>query len=85
MAGPFARKMHRLHRSFGTALFVVLASWFASGAVMTVAPFPSFRDDERLASARPLPAGEIALPQEVADAVMRGERARRGHSRRPAP
>ncbi|HEX5656651.1 MAG TPA: PepSY domain-containing protein [Polyangiales bacterium] len=76
MAGRFARKMHRLHRWFGSALFVLLALWFASGAVMTVAPWPRFSEPERLASARALPVGDVELPSEVAAAVARGEHAR---------
>ncbi len=69
-----ARKMHRLHRSFGTALFALLAVWFASGAVMTVAPFPRFSEEERLETARALPR-DVEVPAEVVQAVTRGEHA----------
>jgi hypothetical protein len=74
--GPLARKVHRLHRWLGTGSFALLACWFASGAVMAVAPFPSFREEERLASAHALPAQDVAVPAEVVAAVMSGERAR---------
>jgi hypothetical protein len=76
MAGRLARKMHRLHRWFGTGLFALLALWFASGAVMTVAPFPRFSEEERLAVARVLPPGELAVPEQVAAALAAGQRIR---------
>ncbi|MET0282864.1 MAG: PepSY domain-containing protein [Polyangiales bacterium] len=76
MAGRFARKMHRLHRWFGTGLFVLLAIWFASGAVMTVASFPRFSEEERLAVARALPRADVVVPEEVAAAFAQGQRVR---------
>ena len=47
---------HRVHRWSGTALALLMAAWFASGAVMTFKAYPSYTDEERRAHALPLSA-----------------------------
>ena len=55
--------MHRVHRAAGSACALLLAVWFASGAVMTFSDFPRFTEQERLAHAPALPrAAAVALP-----------------------
>jgi hypothetical protein len=81
VAGAFSRSMHRLHRGVGTALCLLMASWFASGAVMTCSPFPQLHERERLASASPLAKdARIELPPELRSALpallAQGERIR---------
>lgn len=59
------RLLHRLHRVLGAALCVLLLSWFASGAVMTFAGFPSYRAEARLHDSAPLPSTLDTLPPQV--------------------
>lgn len=76
------RAVHKLHRLFGTALAVLIAVWFASGAVMSFTGYPRYRESERLAQAVPLPLtlsvqGRPAVaPWLQQDAVTLGSRAR---------
>lgn len=55
--GWWARRAHRVHRLVGSVMALVLAIWFASGAVMTFAHYPRYSERERLAQALPLALG----------------------------
>lgn len=52
--GFVLRAVHRTHRWLGAALSLLVGTWFASGAVMTFARYPSWSEEERLAHATPL-------------------------------
>lgn len=52
--GFLLRAVHRTHRWLGAALSLLVGMWFASGAVMTFARYPSWSEQERLAHATPL-------------------------------
>jgi hypothetical protein len=60
-----------LHRSVGTLLGLLMASWFASGAVMTFARYPEWSERERVASAPPL-AADVEVPAELQALVDAG-------------
>jgi hypothetical protein len=62
--GWLIRRIHQLHRWLGSMLALLLASWFASGAVMTFARYPEWSERERLASAPPL-AAKVDVPPEL--------------------
>ena len=47
-SSALTRWMHRTHRSVGGVLSLLIATWFASGAVMTFADYPRFTEAERL-------------------------------------
>ncbi len=65
-AAMWIRKMHHVHRALGSALALLLAMWFASGAVMTFARYPSYTESERLAHARSLPfSPRLVVPEEL--------------------
>ncbi|MET0271327.1 MAG: hypothetical protein ABW173_12955 [Sphingomonas sp.] len=51
---PVKRLIHRLHRWTGIALCLLFSVWFVSGVVMMYVPFPSFRAEERVATAAPI-------------------------------
>ena len=59
--GWWVRRAHRVHRLVGSAMALVLAIWFASGAVMTFAHYPRYSEQERLAQALPLALGVTVL------------------------
>lgn len=59
------RLLHRLHRSLGAFLCVLMLSWFASGAVMTFVGFPSYRTQDRLRDSAALPSAVSSLPPQV--------------------
>lgn len=61
-SGVIVRGVHRLHRWGGTALCLLMASWFASGAVMTFTAYPAYTQAERLAHLAPLSAASVELP-----------------------
>jgi hypothetical protein len=61
------RRLRQLHRTLGSALSLLLAIWFASGAVMTFARYPEYSEAERLQQAPLLEPGSApALPAELA-------------------
>jgi hypothetical protein len=67
-------QLHRLHRWSGTAMALLMALWFASGAVMTFASYPAYTDAERLARALPLRASLPPLePSDAAALSAAGE------------
>jgi hypothetical protein len=62
------RSVHKLHRVVGNAIALLMATWFASGAVMTFARYPSYSEHERLVQA-PVLTG--SLPRGLPDALQR--------------
>jgi hypothetical protein len=62
------RGVHKLHRVVGNAMALLMATWFASGAVMTFARYPSYSEQERLAQA---PALTGSLPRGLPEALQR--------------
>ena len=76
-ASRFSRLMHRVHRALGAVFALLIAVWFASGAVMTFAGFPGLSEAERLALAAPLPPElQLAVPPPLARFVSGGALAR---------
>jgi hypothetical protein len=81
-SGRGMRAVHSAHRALGSLLSLVLATWFASGMVMTFARYPEYSDAERLADAARLPIDAAAsVPPELeafiaAGALREGLRAR---------
>jgi hypothetical protein len=66
-AGALQRSMHRVHRAVGSAFALLIAVWFASGAVMTFSGYPRLTDRERMALAPTLPHGAaVAIPAPLA-------------------
>ena len=64
------RFVHQLHRTLGSGLALLLAVWFASGAVMTFARYPEYSESERLRQAAPIEPGSApSLPPELADFI----------------
>jgi hypothetical protein len=59
--------VHRVHRWSGTALALLMAAWFASGAVMTFKAYPAYTDAERRAHALPLTAAASSAVQQLAE------------------
>lgn len=76
------RGVHRTHRISGNALAVLIAIWFASGAVMVFSGYPRLRDDERLATAGALAqVSAPELPYELARWIAGGALATGGRAR----
>lgn len=58
-----ARAVQRLHRVLGGASALLIACWFASGAVMLFARYPELTERERIADAPKIPAtSDVRLP-----------------------
>ena len=57
---------HSVHRSLGSGFALLIAVWFASGAMMTFVDYPGYSDRERLAHAPRLARGLVlTLPNEL--------------------
>jgi hypothetical protein len=67
------RLVRQLHRTLGSGFALLLAVWFASGAVMTFARYPEYSESERLRDAAPIEPGSApSLPPELADFIAAG-------------
>jgi hypothetical protein len=71
-ARSFNHGLHRVHRWLGSVLCLLLAMWFASGAVMTFARYPSYQTQERLRDAEPLSSIDAVLPDALAAFIRSG-------------
>ncbi|MEZ5498447.1 MAG: PepSY domain-containing protein [Steroidobacteraceae bacterium] len=71
------RWLVRLHRWLGIALCLLVATWFATGSVLSFVPFPSLPAAERIAAGAPIDASQLRVdPVSAAlaaggDAVLR--------------
>ena len=62
----FTRAVHRIHRVLGGASALLIAGWFASGAVMLFTRYPELSERERIAHAPIIPvASDVRLPPEL--------------------
>ena len=79
--GVITRVLHRLHRWTGTVMALLMAVWFASGAVMTFARYPEYSDAERLAHSAPLTAAITEVPPALISWLEQGGLAGGGRAR----
>ena len=63
---PIRRWIYLLHRWTGIALCLLFAIWFVSGVVMMYVPFPSFRAEERVATAAPIAWEKVRIGPDAA-------------------
>ena len=69
------RWLYLTHRWLGIVTCILCAIWFLSGLVMVYVPYPSWRDDERMAALPPLTASKIAISPGEALAKAEAQRA----------